>query len=174
MIRFALILALAMSAFAQDELPGKIGFAGVGWTARQASPTTGFAGVGIKVTDKIGGLYQWNSLVATSKTNSFASGFLKPVGTIGPFTGYVVGQAGIASGDGIAALTYGGGALVTMPAKLLLYLPTRILGNTGWLDNFKGTFFAGAQVNQINGPVGMPLAGVNISPGFGFAFPWGK
>lgn len=165
-MKLAIAFALAMSAFAQD-LPSRVAFLGTGWTARQASPTTGFAGIAIKLTDSVGGVYSWNSVIATAQTNSFATGIAKPVYKIGPVTPWIVSSGGIAAGNGTYGFTYGGGVLLsaqTADLFALLKLPFKP----------KGTIFAGAQVNQINGGSGIPYAGVNLSPGFGFAIPWGN
>jgi len=166
MKKLTLILALSISAFAQD-LPSRVVFAGTGWTARQGMPTTGFAGLAVKMTDSAGGLYSYSSVLATSQTNSFASGLAKPLPHVAFVTPWIIATGGLASGNGSVALTYGGGVLASAALADLFaaaHLPMRP----------PGIVFAGAQINQINSARGIPFAGVNLTPGFGFAFPWGQ
>lgn len=172
-MKLTLLLALALSALAQD-LPKAVLFTGSGWTAKQASPTNVFFGMANKLTDSIGGVYSWTGVTATRTTNTFVGGLAKPMGYIGPVSAWVIGQAGAATGTDSVGFTYGGGVMLTTPTKYLFYLPSRIFNRTDWAEKIPGTFFAGAQVNKVNGPSGIPLAGVNVSPGFGFAIPWGK
>lgn len=162
------LLAALMAApiIAQDVLPERLAFAGVGYTATQsAKPEAGFAGIAQKLTDRAGGWYSYTALAVTAKSNDLKTGILKPALSVQKAQFYVAATAGIVTegqnevspaGATFTGSTVGfgvsGGVLVTYPIRKGVYA------------------FAGGQVLGNNvGTQGIDVGGQKVAVGFGVA-----
>lgn len=151
------VLALALSAFAQDSLPTDYVAGGLFYNAATSPATSGWGIYGHKVSDVGGGIYSFSMVDVTVSSVKLqdlkvtpSSGFGYKLLTFGVANVFVTGTAGVSTP--IGATVGGNGATVAGTAGVLAVLP---IGKKGWTLAFPVRVIAGSGPPQYVGGIGL-------------------